>query len=62
MMLALIIAVYAAIALLCVYLEGFLTGDSEVAALWLLWPLVLPVMLVTWLFGLVADLGKRHHS
>lgn len=56
---ALFVVGYLAIALACCYLEGLLTGEA-VPPLWLMWPIMLPVYLVAWLFSAVGDLGERH--
>ncbi len=59
-MTTLFIAGYLAVALLCVYGEGRLTGAADLAPAWMIWPLMLPILLIAWVFAVVADAGERH--
>lgn len=60
-MIALLVVGYFIAALVGVYLEARLTGDS-MAPLWIIWPILLPILLVAAAFEAVAALGEDHHG
>jgi hypothetical protein len=62
MMIVLLVAAYIAVAALCVYLEGRITGESRFAPMWLMWPVFLPLVVVVVAFKWIGDLGERHHG
>jgi hypothetical protein len=57
---ALCVVAYFAVAFLCTYWAGRLTGDA-VAPLWLMWPIILLIVLVSFAFEAVGELGERHN-
>jgi hypothetical protein len=62
MTIVLLVAAYIAVAALCVYLEGRLTGCADYAPAWIMWPFFLPIVAVAFTFEWLGDLGERHHG
>jgi hypothetical protein len=62
MITVLAVAAYIGIAALCVYLEARFTGDGACGPLWIVWPIVLPIVLWAAAFEALTRLGERHHG
>jgi hypothetical protein len=62
MITVLAVAAYIGIAALCVYLEGRLGGSADFAPMWIVWPFMLPIVLLAAAVEALARLGERHHG